>query len=83
MEKIYYKYRILINGLSLENNYEIDNFVLKTGIINLEVFNKNINFSKIGMNISFNNIIFNFLDNYKKMTYRYFESKELIEKKLY
>lgn len=79
MKKIYVKYTILVNGLNIIGEYNIDNFLLKKGYINENYFNEFHNISTDGMQIDLNLYATSFINDFEDMSYRYFESIDYFE----
>ena len=82
MKKIYVKYKILVNGLSTEGEFKKDGFTLKTGKLKKDFLlkeGKKYNEKIEGLYLNMNLYLISCLTNYKKLTYRYFESDQLVE----
>lgn len=78
MKKMYIKYKILINGLNPIGTYTLDGFTIKEGIFDEKMFNVEYNQDNIGINLNMNLYLISCLNDYKKLTYNYFESNDFI-----
>ena len=79
MKKMFLKYKILVNGLSVVGNYTLDGFTLKEGIFNKKLFDKKYKREEIGISINMNLYLISCLTDYNKLSYNYFESNDYIE----
>ena len=50
MKKLFVKYKILINGLNIIGNYEIDGFILREDKLSEETFKLDYDVEKRGIN---------------------------------
>ena len=79
MEKVYLKYKILVNGLGIHGKYKIDGFTLKEGKFKKNIHDIKYNYKANGININMNTYLSSCLNYYDDCSYNYFESDELIE----
>lgn len=79
MKKMFLKYKMIINGLSVVDNYTIDGFTLKKGFFNKKLFNQKYKREGLGININMNLYLVSCLTDYNKLSYNYFESDDYIE----
>lgn len=79
MKKMFLKYKILVNGLNVVDNYTIDGFTLKKGFFNKELFDQKYKREGLGININMNLYLVSCLTDYNKLSYNYFESDDHIE----
>lgn len=76
---MYLKYKILVNGLSPVGKYTLDGFTMKEGIFEEKLFDMKYNQDNIGINLNMNLYLISCLNDYKKLSYNYFESDEFTE----
>lgn len=79
MKKVYAKYKILVNGLNPVGKYALDGFTMKEGIFEEKLFDMKYNQDNIGINLNMNLYLISCLNDYKKLSYNYFESDEFTE----
>lgn len=79
MKKIYVKYKILLSGLNIISQYKVDGFSLKEGCLNGEYFKEKHNVSKYGMDIDISVYLISCINDYEKLTFKYFESDDFAE----
>lgn len=79
MKKMHIKYKILVNGLNPIGTYTLDGFTMKEGTFEEKIFDMKYNQDNIGINLNMNLYLISCLNDYKKLTYNYFESNEFIE----
>ena len=79
MKKMFLKYKMLVNGLNIIDNYTIDGFTLKEGIFDKELFDKKYINDKPGISINMNLYLISCLTDYNKLSYNYFESDDYTE----
>lgn len=79
MKKMYIKYKILVNGLNPAGTYTLDGFTMKEGTFEEKMFDMRYNKDNIGVNLNMNLYLVSCLNDYKKLTYNYFESDEFTE----
>ena len=74
MKKIYYKYKILVNGLCTITPYSIDGFTLKTAHFDENILEDKYNDNKDGIDVNLNSYLSCCITDFEKMSYCYFES---------
>ena len=79
MKKVYVKYKILLSGLNIISEYKVDGFSLKEGCLQEEYFKEKHNISKYGMDIDMSFYSFSCVNDYEKLTFKYFESEDFVE----
>lgn len=79
MKKMYLKYKILVNGLSPAKTYTIDGFTMKEGTFEEKMFDTKYNQNSSGISLNMNSYLASCLNDYKKLSYNYFESNEFTE----
>lgn len=79
MKKMYIKYKILVNGLNIVETYTLDDFTLKEGTFEKNMFEAKYNQDNMGINLNMNLYLISCLNDYEKLTYNYFESNGFIE----
>lgn len=72
-------YKILVNGLNPVGTYTLDGFTMKEGTFEEKMFDMKYNKDNTGVNLNMNLYLISCLNDYKKLTYNYFESNEFIE----
>ena len=78
MQKLFVKYKILINGLNIIENYEIDGFILREDKVSEETFKLDYDVDKRGINCNLNMYLYSCITG-ENLKYRYLESKNFIE----
>lgn len=79
MKKIYVKYKILLNGLYSENEYEIDGFILKRACFDKKYFDMNYEKGKDFVQLNMNVYLYSCVGDYETLEYCFFESCDFSE----
>ena len=80
MKKVYIKYKILVNGLSTKNKFEIDGFELKESRFNKKIFEEkyDCNFDGVWINPA-SLKLYSCCTDYNDLTYNYLQTKDYLE----
>lgn len=79
MKKIYVKYKILVNGFCPLNEFKLDGFTLLTSNFDEEIFHKECDPNKEGIDLNLNYYLYSCVTSYETKSYRYFASDDFFE----